>query len=380
MKNILYISHTSQLGGAEHSLLVLLERLDRARFNPAVVTPGDGPLVERLDALDIPCYGVPLFRLRRTRNPFPLLRFFFGYFRARKRIARLIDEVEADIVHCNSTTAFLFGSVRGRTRQAPVIWHVRDVRLTGFRGIDRALVRAASAIIVVSETIRGSVRQVRGAAEKTTVVFNGVDTAQFAPGDRAALRDGLGPGDSTPVAGIVGQVVPWKGHDRFLAAAAKVAARLPDARFLVVGDNRFGDHPKLLDKLRAQAADLGLGDVVIFTGWRDDTAAVMNALDVLVVASENEPFGRVVIEAMACETPVVAFRCGGPAEIIEHDRTGLLVEPFDVDAMADAVTALLADQHRAAALGRAARQAVCEKFSADRYVQSIQDLYDRLLQ
>ena len=380
MKNILYISHASQLGGAERSLLLLLARLDRGRFQPRVVVRGRGPLADRLDEMGVPWYTVPMIRFTRTANAVTLVRYFASWRKSARKIRRLLDRLQAHLVHANSTTAFLYAMHLLARQRVPRIWHVRDFGLTKMSTVDRAVPRCASAIILVSNAVGQVVPRVRGVSDKTSVVYNGVDVDTFGPGDRAALRGELGLGQSTPVAGIVGQVVPWKGHDRFLAAAAKVASRLPDARFLVVGDDRFGDHPKLLDKLRAQAADLGLGGAVIFTGWRDDPAAVMNALDVLVVASENEPFGRVVIEAMACETPVVAFRCGGPAEIIEHDRTGLLVEPFDVDAMADAMTALLADPDRAAALGRAARQAVCEKFSADRYVQSIQNLYDRLLQ
>ncbi len=380
MPNVLTISHTSQLGGAEHSLLLLLERLDRSRFEPTVVLPGPGPLCERLDAIGVPYRFAPIFRLMRTRNPFRLLRFAIGCCRARRAIARLIDEVAADIVHCNSTTACLFGSVRGRRRTPKLVWHVRDVSLTGIGGVDRAMARAASAIVAVSESIGGSVPPVPGAAEKTAVIFNGVDTDAFAPGDPAAVRDELGIDTRTPLAGIVGQIVPWKGHDRFLDAMAAVAARLPDARFLVVGANRFGDHPDLPDRLRTQAAGLGLAGKVVFTGWRDDVADVMNALDVLVLPSENEPFGRVVIEAMACETPVVAFRRGGPAEIIEHERTGLLVEPFDVGAMADAVTALLGDRDRAAEMGRAGRQVVRERFSADACAENVQQLYAQLLE
>ena len=380
MKNILYISHTSQLGGAERSLLLLLERLDRARFNPAVVTPGDGPLVERVDEMGVPWYTVPMIRFTRTANVVTLVRYFVSWRKSARKIKKLLDRFQAHLVHANSTTASLYAVHLLARQRVPRIWHVRDFGLTKMPTVDRAMARCAAAIIVVSNAVGRIVPRVRGVADKTSVIYNGVDVDTFAPGDRTALRGELGLGRSTPVAGIVGQIVPWKGHERFLETARKVSAQVPDARFLVVGDNLFGDSPGIVERLKEKARELGIGDKVMFLGWRDDVAAVMNALDVLVVASENEPFGRVVIEAMACETPVVAFRCGGPAEIIEHDRTGLLAEPFDVDAMADAMTALLADPDRAAALGRGARQAVCEKFSADRYVQSIQDLYDRLLQ
>jgi len=194
-----------------------------------------------------------------------------------------------------------------------------------------------------------------------------------------ALRAELGLDGSTPLAGVVGQVVPWKGHRHFLAASAAVAERMPNARFLVAGDNRFGDHPALLDKLKGEARELGIGGKVMFLGWRGDAVAVMNALDVLVVSSETEAFGRVVIEAMACRKPVVSFRCGGPVEIIEHEKTGLLVTPYDTAEMADGIVRLLSDPAASEEMGRLGRQAVCERFSAAAHAAKVQDVYARLL-
>jgi L-malate glycosyltransferase len=377
MHNILYISHTSQLGGAEHSLLTLLERLDRGRFGPAVVVPGPGPLTERLDALGVPHHVAPMERLERTRNPVKLLGYYRMWRRAAGQIAGLIGRLEADLLHANSTTAHLFSSPAAARTGTPCVWHVRDVSLTRITRIDRQMAERATAIIAISNAISESVPD--AAREKACVIHNGVDTNRFAPGDGMALRNELGIGADTPLAGIVGQIVPWKGHGRFLDAAAQVAKSVPKARFLVVGDNRFGDHPGLLDQLKVRARELGIGDCVNFVGWREDVPAVMNALDVLVLASENEPFGRVVIEAMACETPVVSFACGGPLDIIEPDVTGMLVPPLDVAALAGAMERLLTDRERAAAMGRAGRGAVYVRFSAEAYAVKVQDVYGRLL-
>jgi glycosyltransferase involved in cell wall biosynthesis len=374
---ILYLSHTERLGGAEHSLLGLLERLHRKRFEPLVAVPEAGPLTDQLDALGVPWHAVPMVRLRRTRNPIRLLRYALAWRRARRAVRDLCDESGARIVHANSTTAFLFvpRDVRQRLRS---VWHVRDIRLTGVRRVDDAMAQDAAAIIAVSDFIRRTVPLAAERADRTAVIHNGVDIESFTPGDGDRVRDELELGDA-PVAGIVAQIVPWKGHDRFLEAMAAVAERIPDARFLVVGDNHFGDHPRLPGRLKRRANALGLADRVVFTGWRTDVLDVMRALDVLVVASDREPFGRVIVEAMACERPVVAFACGGPVEIIEDGRTGRLVEPFDLAALSDAVASLLADRARGAEMGRAGRAAACERFSAGAYAASVQDVYERVL-
>jgi glycosyltransferase involved in cell wall biosynthesis len=378
MKHVLYVSHTAELGGGEYSLLLLLERLDRDRFRPHVALPGPGPLTSRLEERDVAWSPAPLLRFERTANPIRLGRYVLAWRRAARVLSRLAEQVGADLVHANSTTAHLFAAAEPARSGVPSIWHVRDFSLTGISPVDRALVRRAAAIIAISGPIRDGVPAVAGAADKTVVIHNGVDINRFRSGDGTAVRRELGLDAATPLAGIVGQVVPWKGHARFLDAAARAAEPLPRARFLVVGDNRFGDFPGLLDELEARSRELGLGDRVAFTGWRDDVVEVMNALDVLVLASENEPFGRVVIEAMACGTPIVSFRCGGPVEIIEHGRTGLLVEPFDTDAMAKAMTELLSDPARAAEMGRAGREVVEQRFSADAYARKVQDVYERL--
>jgi glycosyltransferase involved in cell wall biosynthesis len=378
MHNVLYVNHTSQLGGAEHSLLLLLEHIDRARFNPVAVVPQTGPLTEALDAIGVPWHIASMARLKRTLNPVRLCRYFAMWRQAGGQIERLIGELSIDLVHANATTAHLFASPAAKRAHVPCIWHVRDVRSPG-GWIGRTMTQNASAIIAVSEAAKGGLHHSELAAPKRRVIHNGIDTAKFKPGDGMALRTELGLSGSTPLAGIVGQIVPWKGHGHFLAACAIAAEKLPDARFLVVGDDRFGDNPGLLDRLKGEAHSRGLGDRVMFLGWRDDAVAVMNALDVLVVSSETEPFGRVVIEAMACGKPVVSFRCGGPAEIIEHEKTGLLTTPHDATEMAAGMVRLLSGPADAAEMGRLGRDVVCERFSAELHAASMQEVYTRLL-
>ena len=377
MPNILYVSHTARIAGAERSLQLLLEGLDD-RYRPTVVLPEQGPLTDWLDRMGIPHQRAPLVRLHQTRNPVRLFRYFRSWRRAIRAIGRIIDEQGIDLVHANSTTAHLFACPAARRADVPSVWHIRDMSSPGGR-LDRMMTRDAAAIVCISEAVRNRLAHSDLAGPKVTVIHNAVDTAVFAPGDPTAVRAELGLDRETPVAGIVGQVVPWKGHHRFIEAAAGAARKVEDARFVIAGDNRFGDFPGILDRLRVQAERLGISDRVHFLGWREDAVAVINALDVLVSASEEEPFGRVVIEAMACGKPVISFRCGGPVEIVRHNETGLLVEPYDTEAMAEAMAGLLADRDRAAEMGRAGREIARREFSADAHVANIEALYERLL-
>lgn len=163
--------------------------------------------------------------------------------------------------------------------------------------------------------------------------------------------------DVAPLVGIVGRLEEWKGQKIFLRAAALVATSHPDARFLVVGGALLGwegDYPLRLQRL---AKELGIDERVYFAGHQDDVYPWFDAMDVVVHASSAEPFGLVIVEAMALGKALVASDSGGPAEIVEQGTSGLLVGHGDHAAMAKAVADLLSDPARRARMGRAA----CER-------------------
>ena len=174
----------------------------------------------------------------------------------------------------------------------------------------------------------------------------------------------------------------WKGVDVFLEAAARIAAVRPGVRFVVVGGAITGLEA-YARSLEARAQALGLADRVRFTGWTYGPAAmpeVHRALDVLVLASiEPEPFGLVVVEAMATGVPVVATAHGGPAEIVVDGVTGRLVPPRDAQALAAAVCALVDDPAAAARMGAAGRARACARYSADQYLAGVQAVYADVL-
>jgi glycosyltransferase involved in cell wall biosynthesis len=145
---------------------------------------------------------------------------------------------------------------------------------------------------------------------------------------------------------------------------------VPSAHLLIVGEGTERD------SLEAQAASLGLGESVIFTGRRDDVPAVTAALDVAVLPSYREAQGLSILEAMALSRPVVASAVGGIPEMIEHGRTGLLVPPRDPDALAESIIRLLTDHPYADTLGRAGKDLVHERFCVELMVRAVETIYD----
>jgi glycosyltransferase involved in cell wall biosynthesis len=233
----------------------------------------------------------------------------------------------------------------------------------------------ASAIIANSRAVAHTIPSF--ARGKTTVVYNGVRLAEFDPArwDGPALRRELGFTGEHLLVGNVGWIAPWKRQDEFIEAAARIAGQCPQARFVVAGDTSDERYLPYARELRAHAAQ-ALGEKLCWIGARRPIQPVLAALDLLLHCAEREPFGRVLIEAMAMRLPVVAFSGEGPDEIIAPGESGLLVASHDPALMAQAALTLLAEPGTRRALGDAGRARVQSLFDSDANVRQVQQIYD----
>jgi glycosyltransferase involved in cell wall biosynthesis len=255
------------------------------------------------------------------------------------------------------------------------------------RAAERWLLRiarlAADAVIANSSAVGAHLRRLGAPPSLVHPIANGIDLVRFAPeGPQAELRAELGWPKHVRLVGMVGVLARWKGQEVFLTAAARLAQRHPDVRFVVVGSEiyRTAGHGDFTATLQRQARELGLGEALAFTGYRRDIPEVLRALDVVVHASiEPEPFGRVIAEAMACARPVVWARGGGADEIVgDTPLTALGVPGGDPGALADAIERVLSDPDRARAWARQGRARVVTHFDLGTHVGRVQDLYEML--
>lgn len=387
-RRILYLHSTSEIGGSDISLLRIVEGLDRTRFEPAVVLPADGPLVAPLRDRACRVTILPAMRkLTSRRGRSYLAGYAANYPRAVIEIARIARREDAAIIHTN-TVHNLYGFAAARLTGRPHVWHVREIvwQSGALRRLEQFLAtRFSDRVIVTSDAVAESMfnPQNGGRPPHVRKVPNGVDVERFHPSnDGTAVRRELDVDAGAPLVGIVCRLDVWKGVDTFLRAAHICRATRPDTRYVVVGGPIEGveSHAQALGEL---ADTLGVADVVRFAGWHfgpEDMPRVHAALDVCVVASKQpEPFGLVVLEAMASGRPVVATNHGGPREICVHGDTGLLVPPDDPRAMADAIVRLLNDPAEARAKGAAGRHRVEAHFTQQRMVEGLQQVYDELL-
>lgn len=385
-RSILYLHTTSEVGGSDVSLLRLVERLDRTRFHPVVALPASGPLVGRLEAAGCEVLIEPCLRkLTRRRGPTYLLRVLLNYPRAVARLARLVSARRIELVHTN-TIHNLYGIGAAIVTRRPHVWHVREIiwQSGAIRRLERWLARWSDRVIVTSGAV-GQVFETRRGRHVANVrrIANGVDLVAFAPGPPSErMRAELGAEPHTPVVGVVCRLDAWKGVDVFLRAVARLRALGHRARFVVVGGAIEGQEPYARE-LEALARDLGLLDVVQFMGWRyepSDMPDVYRAFSLVVLPSRQpEPFGLVLIEAMATGLPVIATDQGGPREVCVDGETGLLVPPNDPDRLADAMRWVLDHPDRAHAMGQAGRRRAEALYDLRQTVRAIEAVYGELL-
>jgi glycosyltransferase involved in cell wall biosynthesis len=385
MRTVVYVQPTSEIGGSDIALLRLVAHLDRERFRPVVVLPRRGPLLSRLEEAGATVRILPMVQLSTRRSLRHQARFLVLFWPTVVRLARLLRRERADVVHSNSLNA-LYGAWAARLARRPHVWHIRELP-----ELPRPLLRAATTMVrrlssrVIAMTAAVSSRFAPAQRDEELVcrLADGIELRTFHPGvGGTRIREALGIGAGAPLVGFVGRLDPWKGADVFVRAAAKVAAERPDAHFVVCGGELPG-YEAHASEVRRLAADLGLNGNMHFTEWRfclDDIPEVMAALTVLVHTSVSpEPFGLVLVEAMATARPVVAARDGGVPEVVEDGVTGLLIRPGDAGAYARAITGLLADPTAAHAMGKAGRRRAEQLFDVRSYVHSVEAIYDDVL-
>jgi glycosyltransferase involved in cell wall biosynthesis len=364
--HVVVIATLAGLGGAERSLVELIHHLgDEMRFT--VVVPEDGPLVAAVRDAGGTCRVVPWpealltlgERARRRRDLGGLVRAVASLGVLRLRLYTEIARLAPDVVMTNGSKGHVLGALLRTALACPLVWCARegleDRPLTRF--VLRRLGRRCDGVIAISRYVASELRPLVPGPAPIHVVRNIVDLARFRPGLALPVDLAKPPGEVW--LGIVGALTPLKAQDVFLDAAARVAAHVPQARFLVVGGEPYRTEARLgfAAQLGARARSLGIAERVRFLGERDDAAAVIANLDVLVQASRGpEGLGRTILEAMACAVPVVCVDRWGPRELVEEGRTGFLVPPGDVAMLAERMHWLAIDPGLRAELGTAARR------------------------
>lgn len=384
-RRILFVHPNNEVGGSDIALVRLIEGLGPDRYDATIVLPGEGPMTARLTAAGARVRMLPMQQLRTLPSPGYQARYLARMWPTVRDLAAVIREERAELVHTNSLYC-LYGGFAARLARTPHVWHIREIppaipvaRLA----LGRMVLGLSRMVLSMTRAVSAEVFGSRAADRRIRHIGEGIDLGVWS---RAALdrsiRDELGIAGDVPVVGFVARLDPWKGLDIYLEACARVAQDVPDAVFLVSGDAPQGMEA-YRDAMIARAAALGLGDRVHFLGWRyrmGDIPALMAALDVFCHTSISpEPFGMVIMEAMAMGCAVIAAREGGPMEILEDGVSGILAPPRDPAVLAAAIAGLLRDPDRRRRLADGGRARVEARYARPVYAAELRGLFEEAL-
>ncbi|MGI8928115.1 MAG: glycosyltransferase [Candidatus Limnocylindrales bacterium] len=368
-------------GGAQVHVQNLVEGLDPNRFDVEVISLSEGPAVRRIRVT-----GTTVHVVDESDDG-----------RALASVLSLLRERPPEILHNHMFRAEVVGTRAALTLAEdglpkPYVIstiHSSRIRSEEDRVLLRRLTLSMDRLIAVSRaTVAKIVAEGRTPAP-VELIYNGVDLERYDVTEACCtLPEEYGFPEGTPLVGVVARLEPEKGHATLIAAWPLVLEKVPEARLLIIGE---GSQRATLE---AQAEGLGLlgeacsedqcvgtrkarpGAMVLFTGLRDDVPSVTAALDVAVLPSYREAQGLALLEAMALRRPVVASRVGGVPEMIENERTGLLVPSRDPAALSAAIVRLLTDHPLADMLARAGHDFVLANFSLEHVVRAVSQIYE----
>jgi glycosyltransferase involved in cell wall biosynthesis len=377
---IVYVNHTGHVSGAEQVLLDILRGLDRSLYEPHVLCPAEGRLAEEIKAANVPCRPLPPVNSRFALRPDRILRSVRHFWKAIVATRRHVKELKPDLVHANTIRSGIAASIATVGTGIPVLWHVHDILPKHMLSTVIRVFALASRRTQVIAVSHASAREFCGALPfngRVRTIHNGVDLDRFPAksGAPSAFRNELSIPDDAFLVCAVGQVCARKGLSELLNAVASIQERAPQMHLAIVGRAVFKHEEGYLNSLLNAAAASRCADRVHFTGELRDVSSVLQGADLLVLNSRQEPFGLVLVEAMASGTPVVATRVGGIPEIVRDSENGWLIEKGDTYGLA---SKLLELSHNPNLLRQAAengREATCPQFSFQRFQSNLQRVY-----
>jgi glycosyltransferase involved in cell wall biosynthesis len=388
---IIYLNPCGKLGGAETSLRELLAAVRAAE--PAwelwLVLGEDGPLAAIARDLGVNVVLRPfppgLARLGDAggglKALWSLLKTAIPTLRYTRNLADWLRRIRPDIIHTNGFKMHLLGAW-SRPHRTPVVWHIHDYvssrrLMNSLLGIFR---RSCTVAVANSKSVALDLQSLFKEL-RIVAIYNAVDLDRFSPtGEKLDLdaAAGLGPAPAGTIrAGLVATFARWKGHTVFLKALARLSAGVPVRGYIIGGPiyQTEGSQRTLAD-LRQEADNLGLSGKVGFTGFLENTAAAMRSLDLVVHAStQPEPFGMVIIEAMACGRAVIASQAGGASELFKDGQNALAHPPADSTILAQQIERLSNDEGLRSRLGAAGRMTAERLYKRERLAKELLAVY-----
>jgi len=373
---ILHLSDYVDLGGGETSFLNQLKIFDKKLLFPIIACPAEGKLTFELQKIGLKVETIPFRPIKRIGK------IFVQYpITSTVKLHRLIQKENVQIVHANGFNSMAAAAPAAKLGSVPLVWTCHGWWPTG-RLTGKFINYFADKVIAVSKFVKDKLER-EGCVDPLLIehIPLGVDISKDRIGNASgAIRREFNLNDDIPVVGMIGRFQEIKGHHIFVRMAAEICRSHPSVRFMIVGPSVFGNASEsgYAQKTHELIHDSNLKENIILTGFRQDISDILTALDVLVVPSEIETFGMVILEAMAMGVPVVSCAKGGPEEIIDDGVNGFLIAEQDPLLLAQKVLYLLENHSVKEAIRLSGKRTVFRKFRIEDQVKKIESVYTQL--
>ncbi|MBD2362169.1 glycosyltransferase family 4 protein [Anabaena minutissima FACHB-250] len=369
---ILFLDQSGKPGGAELCLIDIAKPYcDRALVG--LFADGDFRTLLEQNHIPVEVLTNQAIAVRKESN---LLQAFASLGQLAPLIAKVVEKAyKYDVIYANTQKALVVGAIASFVTRRPLVYHLHDIlslehfSKTNLRVAITLANRFASLVIANSQASQKAFVQAGGKPELTTIVYNGFDPKiyQNCDDDIQELRQQLGL-ENKFVVGHFSRLSPWKGQHILIEAIAKCP---PQVTAILVGDALFGEQD-YVKQLHQQITQLGLENRVKFLGFRADIPQLMAACDLVThTSTAPEPFGRVIVEAMLCGTPVIAAKAGGAMELVEHGVNGFLVTPGEPQELAQVINTCLRETQITATIANQARNIASQRFDVANVNQQI---------
>jgi len=361
-KKILFLSHVSNLGGAEQVLLTIARHIDSERFCCELLTQDDGPLAEQFRATGGETLTLKLPAWRKGK-------FFIARYITIQKLAKVCRERGVDLIHCNNYRIAPYAAGAARKNGIPFVVHVHDpLEKKHIRNFELS---RCSNIVAVSDFVR---RPMAEQGLDPRIVFNGVDVNRLRTTQQKDIRQEAGWDKDTRVIGWVANFTENKRPDLFIQLANAIKKERPEYRFVVVGHEAWGG-PVTRESLEQLSSQQGLSGDLAFLGWRNDIPHLLKSFDGVVLCSEKESFPLIVLEAMACGSIIFAQgSSGGPSEQIRDGQDGFLLDFSKVEEAAAKIIAALDDKNKMKTVREQALAKVRKRFELKSFVSQMEDV------
>lgn len=379
MKNILFIHQSAELYGSDKTLLLLLKHIDKAKFNPVVVLPFEGPLQNELEKENIKVVIAPVLKLyRKMFSPKNILTFFKDIKEAFKVVDELNKEYKFDLIYSN-TLAVLLGIFYAQKRGVKHLWHVHEIIESPkifTKLFCKLLALKSNSVIVYNSTATQVFWNIKKSISiKSKVISNGLEIPKREIPEEEISNIRKEVFYSNPpelIIALVGRISRWKGQKVLLNSFYEISKKHKNIKLAFIGSPPPNQESFLIE-LQERIKELQISDKVVIVPFTNQISKIWQSIDIAVVPStEPEPFGLVAVEAMLAKKPVIGSNHGGLTEIIVHNETGFLVEPNNEKALEEAISKLIESPELRTLYGENGYQRAINEFSVERYIQSFE--------